>query len=158
MSGKIMSAAAGAISKVAETAINERARIGAALKAIVRYPIKTLAAYIASPILVAKVALSADVSLTRRVVAVVGLVLAALLAYLAGGFLGTVAGALLVYSTFGILTAIAFVVGAAVSVYITVTVMAVTFNTICFLVLKMNRQDVIDYLQDQIKSDPKKDQ
>ena len=155
MAGKITESAVEIFKRVSESIPQEGSRIVAALKAIVRYPLKVLAAFLLAPILVVRVALNSDASLTRRIIAVVGLVLATLLSYITATFLGTIAGTLIIASTFGILTAIAFFIGTATTIYITVAAMALVFNSICFLVLQMNRQDVIDYLERQIKSDSK---
>lgn len=83
----------------------------------------------------------------RRAIATIGLIFAVTLAYLAGTFLGTVAGAFFVMSNIGILAGVGFFVGSFLSVFLSLTFSVFVLNAVSFLFLKLSTQEVVDYLQ-----------
>jgi hypothetical protein len=134
----------GAISNQAST---EHVRLRTIAKEVMSYPIKALAAFIIAPILVMKVALTVKNPL-RRTVAIVGLLLALLLSYVAGTALGGFAGFLIIASSIGWLAAVGFAVGTFLSVVLSVTFSIFVFNLVSYIFLKMSSQEVLDYLKE----------
>jgi len=125
----------------------ERDRLGQFFQRAVTYPLKVVAAFLASPILVFKMALTVKCPV-RRSVAIAGLLLASIFCYFAGTLIGTVAGAFLVASNIGILTGFGFLIGSRVSVFVSVLFCIFIFNAASFLFLKINSQEVVDYLRE----------
>lgn len=123
-----------------------RSSLIATLSSVARYPLKAIAAFITAPFLAYRVARSAK-NPFRRMIASVGLVLAVLLALGAGTFLGTVAGGILIYSAFGPLIALGFILGTALSVILSVTFSIFVLNATSWLFLHMSSEDVIEYLK-----------
>lgn len=136
-----------AISAISNQASTENGRLRAIAKEVMSYPIKAIAAFITSPILVIKVALTVKDPL-RRTVAIIGLLLALLLSYAAGTALGGFAGFLIIASTVGVLAAVGFAVGTFLSVVLSVTFSIFVFNLISYIFLKMSSQEVLDYLKE----------
>ena len=115
-------------------------------KSIIRYPIKTVAAFIAAPFLAIRVAGAAK-DPVRRAIAGVGLFIAVLLAWLAGTFLGTAVGALLVMSHIGMFWGIGFIVGTTLSVTLSVAFSVLVLNTTALFFLHMSSEEVVAYLK-----------
>ena len=111
-----------------------------------------LAAFFAAPFLIVRLAVTVR-NPWRRTIAIVGLVLAVVLAYLAGTFLGTVAGALLVMSGVGVLVGLGFLVGTFLSVFLSLSFSLIVLNTVSLLFLKMSSKEVVDYLKSLSKDD-----
>lgn len=116
------------------------------LSSIIRHPIKIIAAFLLAPFLAFRVARAAKNPL-RRVIASVGLVLAVLLAWATGTFLGTITGALLVYSAFGPLMAFGFILGTTLSITLSVAFSILVLNSASWFFLHMSSEDVIEYLK-----------
>jgi len=104
-----------------------------------------LASYIAAPFLVVRVAWKVENPL-RRFIAILGLLCALITSYVAATLLGTLVGAVFVASNIGFLTALGFIFGTTISVYLSVIFSIIVFNAVSWLFLKMNTQEVIDYL------------
>lgn len=115
------------------------------ISTVVRYPIKALAAFFVAPLLAFRIARIAKNPL-RRAVATIGMLIAVLLAWLAGTFLGSLAGAALISSKFGFLVALGFLVGTTLSVVLSVTFSILVLNATCLFFVHASKQEVIDYL------------
>lgn len=125
---------------------SEQSKVRAVFRKIVSYPFKVLATFLAAPFLVFKVARLVDDPL-RRAIAIFGLLLSLLLSYLAGTFIGTALGALFVLSAIGPIAAIGVFLGTATSVILSVTFSIIVLNSVSYLFLKINTQEIIDYLR-----------
>lgn len=120
--------------------------IATVTKAILRYPIKTIAAFLVAPLLAFRVVRVAKNPI-RRFVAGIGLFIAMLLAWLAGTFLGTLAGAALIASGVGLIWGIAFFVGTTLSVTLSVVFSILVLNATSWLFLHLSSEDVLIYLK-----------
>ncbi|PIV91798.1 MAG: hypothetical protein COW45_03370 [Gallionellales bacterium CG17_big_fil_post_rev_8_21_14_2_50_54_146] len=89
------------------------------VKSVIRFPIKTIAAFFMAPILVFKVAMVAK-NPFRRLIAIVGLLLSVVLSWLAGTLLGSVAGFIFVGTHIGWLVAFGFFFVTTLSVILSV--------------------------------------
>jgi hypothetical protein len=118
-----------------------------ALRTVIRYPIKVIAAFFVAPFLAFRVARSAK-NPVRRAIATVGIILGVVVAYFAGTFLGTAAGALFVLSHYGPLMAAGFFFGTVFSVVFTVAFQILMLNATCWLFLNLSSEDVIQHLKD----------
>lgn len=139
--GKGLSALSNDVSK-------ENSKVREVLRSIVGYPIKVLATFFTAPLLLAHIAWGVKNPI-RRTIALVGLLLSSIFCYLAGTFLGSLVGALFVATHVGPLFAAGLLVGSTLSVYLSVIFMIIVFNSVSFVFLKMNNEDVIDYLKKQ---------
>lgn len=117
------------------------------IKSVVRYPIKTIATFFTAPILILRLALTVKNPI-RRLIAVVGLFISILLAYLAGTFLGSLVGALFMLTHFGPIIAAGFFFGTALSVMLSVAFMLFIFNATSWFFLHMSAEDVVEHLLD----------
>ena len=133
------------LTAIAKDASKEKSKIYAIFKRIARYPFKILAAYIAAPVLVFKIACTVTNPI-RRIIAIIGLLLALILSYSAATFLGTLVGAAFIASTIGILFGVGFLLGGTVSIYLSVIFAIIVLNTVCWFFLNMSSQEVADYL------------
>jgi hypothetical protein len=124
----------------------EHSRLKIMFKQVASHPIKLVAAFISAPVLIVRLAVTVRNPL-RRAIATIGLIFAVTLAYLAGTFLGTVAGAFFVMSNIGILAGVGFFVGSFLSVFLSLTFSVFVLNAVSFLFLKLSTQEVVDYLQ-----------
>lgn len=139
---------------VLNDASEERSKLKRLFKQVASHPIKMLAGFFAAPFLITRLALTVQNPM-RRAIAVIGLLLAILLAYLAGTFLGTVAGAIFVMSGVGFLVGLGFLVGSFFSVFLSLAFSVLVLNGVSFLFLKMSTQEVVDYLN-SISTDSEK--
>lgn len=120
--------------------------VASAIRSVVRAPLKAIAAFLFAPFLVLRVASIATDS-RRRWVAAVGMFLAAILALVAGTFLGTLTGTFLIANLFGWGAAFGFLVGTTFSVVLTVTFQVLVLNATCFLFLGLSSAEVVDHLK-----------
>lgn len=116
------------------------------MASIVRYPLKTIAAFLVAPFLALRVVWVAE-NTTRRAIAALGLFLSVLGAWAAGTFLGTIAGAALVLSKFGVLVALGFLLGTSLSVTLSVAFSILVVNATSWLFIHLSSEDVISYLK-----------
>jgi hypothetical protein len=136
-----------AMSAIAKDVAQEKSHIAQIFKKVASHPIKMVAAFFTAPFLMVRVALKVENPI-RRIIAVSGLIVALLLAYLAGTFLGSLAGAAFVASKVGILMAVGFLIGSTLSVMFSVTFCIFVFNLVSLIFLKMSSQEVVDYLHE----------
>lgn len=134
-----------AITALKDDLSKEKSKIGTVFKQIYGYPIKIIATYIFAPFLMIRMACVVK-SLLRRIIAIIGLLLSLVASYGAATFLGTLAGAALVASKIGWLVGAGFFIGTTFSVVLSVIFSIIVFNSVSFLFLKLNSQEVIDYL------------
>lgn len=139
-----------AVIGVASKGASDGGSFGSTLKSVVRYPIKAIATFFTAPILILRLAVTVKNPI-RRLIAVVGLALSVLMAYLAGTFLGSVVGAIFIFSHFGPLIAAGFLVGSTLSVVLSVTFTFLVLNTTSWLFLHMSSEDVVEHLKDLSK-------
>lgn len=130
---------------VLDDASKEHSRVKSIFKKVVSHPIKMLAAFFSAPFLIIRLAIVVQ-NPWRRGIAVVGLFLAVLLAYLSGTFLGTFVGAMLVMSGVGFLVGVGFLFGSLLSVFLSLTFSVLVLNSVSFIFLKLSTQEVVDYL------------
>lgn len=116
------------------------------IKSIIRYPIKTVAAFVMAPFLAFRLA-RATKNPIRRTIASIGLVLAVIAAWAAGTLLGTATGALLVMSQVGLIWGLAFFVGTTLSVFLSVAFSILVLNSTALLFLHMSSEEVVEYLR-----------
>ncbi|MCZ0944329.1 MAG: hypothetical protein OXJ53_14845 [Gammaproteobacteria bacterium] len=126
----------------------ETSRLRAVFSTIARYPVKVFATFLVAPILLVKLACTVKNPL-RRAFAIAGLLLALFASYCCGTFLGSLTGAALIWSQLGPLMAIGFLIGTALSVFLSVVFSILTLNAVSFVFLKMNTQEILDYLREQ---------
>ena len=135
------------IKSTSDKAAAENIKLTELAKQLASKPIKLLAAFFTAPILLLKIAISVKRPL-RRWLAVFGIVIAIIFSYMAGTFLGSVTGALLIASNTGILVGLGFLIGTGMSVFLSVLCQILVLNAICFIFLKMNTEEVMDYLKE----------
>ncbi len=135
------------LSSVLDVASKEHNNLKAILKSLWSHPIKLASAFVVAPFLVFRIAQVAN-NPVRRWVASIGLFIAIILAYVAGTFLGTFAGALIVMSSVGLLAGVGFLIGTTFSVFFSFIFAIVVLNSVSFFFLKVNTQEVIDYLDE----------
>lgn len=123
----------------------EKSKFKTVAKSIINHPIKIIASFLMAPFLAVRMALVVKNPI-RKIIAVTGLLISIILAYLSGTFLGTAAGALLVVTNVGILAGIGFLIGTSLSVFLSVCFSMVVLNSVSFLFLKLNTEEVIEYL------------
>tara|TARA_B110000211_G_C13794942_1_gene427917 strand:+ start:54 stop:527 length:474 start_codon:yes stop_codon:yes gene_type:complete len=152
MSNSGKSAIESILDAILSDASQERSKLKRIFQSIASHPIKMFAAFFAAPFLIVRLAVTVR-NPWRRTIAIVGLVLAVVLAYLAGTFLGTVAGALLVMSGVGVLVGLGFLVGTFLSVFLSLSFSLIVLNTVSLLFLKMSSKEVVDYLKSLSKDD-----
>ena len=152
MSNSGKSAIESILDAILSDASQERSKLKRIFQSIASHPIKMSAAFFAAPFLIVRLAVTVR-NPWRRTIAIVGLVLAVVLAYLAGTFLGTVAGALLVMSGVGVLVGLGFLVGTFLSVFLSLSFSLIVLNTVSLLFLKMSSKEVVDYLKSLSKDD-----
>ena len=126
--------------------IDGQSSLGVVVKSIWRYPIKMIAAFLVAPFLAFRVAALAK-NPVRRLIAGVGFFLSILAAWLAGTFLGTVAGALLIAAKVGMLWGLAFIIGTTLSVVLSVAFSILVMNAVAFFFLHMSSEEVVAYLR-----------
>jgi hypothetical protein len=126
----------------------------AAFRSIVRHPIKVIASFFFAPFLAIQVARTAK-NPVRRAIAIAGMLLGTLLAWIAGTFLGSVIGAIFMASNFGPLVGLGFLFGTTFSFVFSVTFMILTFNATTWLFLHMSSDEVIAYLNSLSKDHTK---
>lgn len=97
----------------------EKSKVGIVFKNIIGHPVKVFASFIAAPFLVIKIACVVKNPI-RRAIAIIGLLLSIVFAYLSATFLGSVVGAVFVASNIGILMGIGFFFGTTLSVFLSV--------------------------------------
>jgi len=136
---------------------SEQGNLRKIFNAIWRYPVKALATFIFSPILslilIYRLAKQkGSISFIRLGIGISGLILALISSYLVGTLLGSLTIALFVMSNIGILVGFGFILGTAFSIYLTVIIQILIFNFITTVFLKMNSDDVINYLNKQVSS------
>jgi len=133
------------LSTIADEASVEGSRIRTLFKEIASHPFKVIASVIMAPILIIKIALHVKNPI-RRIIAVVGLLIAILFTYAAGTYLGSAAAFFFLGGTLGWFSAFGFLIGTLTSVYFTVIFTLILFNLISFVFLKINSEEVVDYL------------
>ena len=134
---------------------SEHGKIRKIFHAIWRYPLKSLAAFIFSPvlsvILIYRLAKQKNrASFIRIGIGIAGMVLAIICSYLIGTVLGSFTAALFIMTNIGVLAGAGFIFGTAFSIYFTVIIQIIIFNFISTVFLKINSDDVIKYLNEQI--------
>ena len=133
------------LSVISANAASEKSKITEILKKIAAYPVRVVASFLAAPFLVFKIAMVVE-NPVRRVIAIIGLLVALLLSYAAGTTIGTMVGFALAWGSFGFLTGVAYLIGTTLSVYMSVVFAILVFNAVSFVFLKVNTQEVLDYL------------
>lgn len=123
-----------------------RSNVASVISSVLRYPIRAFAAFLVAPLLIVRIALLAKNPI-RRIIAVFGLIVALGLAYLAGTFLGSIAGALLIATKLGPLIALGFFVGTTFSVVLSVAFSIVVLNATSWLFVGLSSEEVLDYLK-----------
>ncbi len=118
---------------------------------LLSHPIKLVAAYIFSPILMVKLVVRSSNNPVRRGIAIFGLILALIGSYIAGTLLGGFLGFILIATNVGVLTAIGFIFGTTMSFILSTAFSLIVFNFIAFVFLKISKQEVIDYLSELIE-------
>lgn len=131
---------------ISKSQSNGKGALAAAIFSIIRYPIKAIAAFVVAPFLVFRVARYAKNPI-RRGVATVGLFMAVLSAWVAGTFLGTLAGGLFVLSKFGPFIAMGFLLGTTLSVILSVAFSMIVLNATSWFFLQLSSDDVIAHLK-----------
>ena len=142
--GKLTS---GIVEEALTAAADEKGKLSRIFKRVASHPVKMIAAFFAAPFLMLRIAWSVK-NQVRRFLAIVGLIVAFLMSYVAGTFLGSIAGAALIASKVGYIMALGFLVGTTLSMILSVTFCVFVFNFVSFIFLKMNTQEVIDHLHD----------
>jgi len=85
----------------------------------------------------------------RTFLLLIGFCLGGISFWLAGAFLGSVAGFLLLKNIFGWITACGFFLGVSVSVTLTTIFQILIFNVMCFIFLKLTKESVIRTVYDE---------
>lgn len=135
---------------IADQTSIEGSKVKAVIKAIRSYPFKVIATFFVAPFLLLRLAFRVE-NPFRRTMAVCGILLSIVFAYVAGTFLGSLAGALFILSHYGPLMAVGFLIGSTVSVIFTVTFIIIILNSTSWLFLHLSSQEVIDHLAEKAK-------
>ena len=137
---------------------NEAGKIKALFTSILRIPIKVIATFILSPIMLVIILINVrkndKISMIRFYMIIIGFVIAIIVSYLAGTFLGGLAGAIFIASHIGYITAIGFIIGSSLSVFITVAFQIIIFNLTTTLFLKISQKETIKYLEEMLDINP----
>lgn len=129
----------------------QRSSLATVGRSILRYPIKTVAAFLLAPILAFRVACVAKDPI-RRVIAGVGLVLAVVVAWVVVVWTGRLLFQLIVYLEIvywlGPWDAIVFLLfGSIVGVPVGIVLAAVALNATAWFFLHMSSEEVVEYLR-----------
>lgn len=116
------------------------------IRSLVRYPVKTVAAFLCAPILAFRVARVAKNPI-RRLIASTGLFISFILAWFAGTFIGTATGAALISTKFGVLVGLGFFIGTSFSITLSVAFSIVVLNASSWFFLQMSSEEVVAYLK-----------
>mgnify|MGYP001557102273 CR=1 FL=1 len=136
-----------ALTAIENDVASEKKKLKHIFQVVVSHPIKLIAAFMFAPFLMVRVAWVVQNPI-RRKLAVIGLLLSFLGAFRDGTFLGSVAGAIFVGSNVGVIAGFGVLVGTTISVVLSVTFSIFVFNVVSFTFLKMNTQEVVDYLRE----------
>ena len=142
----VSSLAATALESVLSKDKSGRSKLSAVISTIVRFPIKLVAAFFAAPFLAFRVARYAKDPWRRRI-AGFGLFLAMVVGWFAGTALGTAAAAFLIMAKVGLIWGLAFFVGTATSVVLSVAFSLLALNATAWLFLGMSSEDVVAHLR-----------
>lgn len=115
-------------------------------RTVVRYPIKAIATFLLAPFLAIRVAMIVKNPI-RRTIAIVGLLLSVVLAWLAGTLLGSTLGALFVMSHVSVLMGIGFLLGTTFSVVLSAAFSIFVLNATSWIFLHMSSEDVVEHLK-----------
>ncbi len=116
-------------------------------KRLINYPVKLIATFIFAPIILVKVISHSDSSVMRKLIAIIGLVLAGLAVY-SLTFTITVGLGFVIKSQLGIFTATAYTVSIFVTAWLSLLIQVAIFNTISTVMLKITQSEVLEYLND----------
>lgn len=141
------------VTAISDEASEEGKRAKTMFHKIASYPFKVLASFLAAPILLVMLAWRNPGA--TRWFALIGLLLAVAAGYMALTILGTFAGALFVASEIGWLAGIAFLLGTTLSDLLRYLFSLAILNVVCFVALKISRQEIIDYLKELITPTPR---
>ena len=133
------------LKKLFDTTSKESGNFRRVLKEIASHPIKMVATFLTAPFLLLRIAKNVE-DPTRRKIAITGITVSLIFAYLAGTFLGTIAGAALIAANIGIFFGLAFLIGTSLSVFLSVAFSFLVLNFVSLLFLKMNKQEIIKHL------------
>ena len=136
---------------ILDDASKEHSRVKVMFKSVLSHPIKMLAAFFSAPFLIIRLAIVVK-NPWRRSIAVIGLFLAIMMAYLSGTFLGTFVGAMFVMSGIGFFVGLGFLFGSLMSVFLSLIFSVLVLNAVSYIFLKLSTQEVVDYLHN-ISSD-----
>lgn len=126
---------------------SESKNISTISNSIFKQPIKLIAAFFAAPFLLYKIIQRTE-NPRRRLIAKLGLIFGLIGAYFAGTFLGTTAATILIITKVGLILGLAFWIGTALSVFLTVLFQILIFNLITYSFLHLSSEEVINYLND----------
>ncbi len=115
------------------------------LKAVVRSPFKVIAAFLAAPFLIIRVAHAAKNPI-RRWIARIGLIAAAALAWTSGTLIGTFTGSLFIAAKFGLGLGLAFFVGTSLSAFLSVIFSILVLHATSALFLNLSSEEIVNYL------------
>ena len=124
IAGEILASGLGAITKDAK---KESKKVGSFFKMILSHPIKVLASFLIAPFLLLRVAFKVE-NWKRKTIAIIGFLLSIILSYAAATWLGKVVGLWFIATKIGILTALGFLLGTTISVYLSLIFSIIVFN------------------------------
>ena len=114
-------------------------------KKILIYPIRLIATFIFAPFLLIKTVLDSDSSIGRKFIAIFGLALAGLATYFLTTFV-TISLAAIIKANLGWFSLISYGFGVFFTAWVSILIQIGIFNFISTLILKINQQEVLQYL------------
>ncbi len=136
-----------ALTKIATEGSKEAGNFNRIFKVVASHPFKMIAAFFTAPFLLMRIAWSVKNPI-RKIFAVFGLILSFICSYFAGTILGGFTGFLLIATNIGWLMAVGFLLGTALSFLLSLTFCFLIFNAVSYLFLKMNTEEVLEYLNE----------
>jgi hypothetical protein len=124
--------------------------IGSLTRTVLRYPIKSVAVFVAAPVLILHIARLAP-NRIRRAMATAGLIFGLGAGYFAGTWMGKSAIAAFATWKYGFIVGLWVAVCSAFSIFVSAAIMLLAFNATCLLFLKMSTQEVADHLESLAK-------
>lgn len=122
------------------------------LKKIAIYPLKLFATFILAPFILIKVIINSNANIMRKIIAILGLVLAAAATY----YLTTAATILLgsvIFNQLGFFSFAGYIVGLIFTSWLNILIQVGIFNFISTVMLKINQQAVLKYLNELSNGD-----
>ncbi len=125
----------------------EKTNYESLFKRIITYPIKLIATFVFAPFLLIKTILNSNNSFFRKLIAIFGLILAAIGSYYLST-LGITVIALIVKEYLGFFSFLGYIAALMFTSWVGIFIQIGIFNFISTITLKISQQEVINYLDE----------